>query len=1417
VSNPTARRTGSAILHRLARPAVGALAACTVLLLAVASPAATRTAPGRFAGAGLQGSESATMQPVNLGVRAALVAAVPASPVEEAWAVGRSTAKVPGWAGESGGGQTVFLQYRRSHGWRMIGPPVSFTGALRNPKLTSIDITTGRIGWAVGDRGAMFRLEGDRWVEARSVTSRVLKSISLGGIGEDAYGWALGDGPTVFKLRSGTWSNGPPITVPSGESWELSKIAAATAHEAWAVGGAGAAVLILHGTDAGWSRVTTGTDLFDHDGPRKIGDTVVASTRAVGVDATADGAWLGGTIAPVDASTSLNDPAGDPTRPFILSLSRSGTVKSYCPDRYAMTSDGVATQAMCDEPFPLSSFGIADVKVLPNGGEIFAGGLGLFHFRHGSWFREPDPIGYVSSVSFATAREGWIAGPGDAFGAGGSFSTIGTIGHWTTRPQTPHMARWPQPHTDVANYLTQPLEAVATAPDGSGAALAVGRGAAAMLYRPKVGWDSLPVTGIHSFHAVAWPEAGRAWAVGGRGSIYTWEGSVWRQDPADRLLTTGSLFGLAFSSPGRGYAVGASGTILAYDGHRWSVDPASRRVTDSDLSAIAAAGREFVAVGADGTILETLDGVWHRVAGLAGLLDRGGQLPALYAVAGLPDGTALVGGELSTLLRRDGDTGSWRIDREGSRVPPEGTILALSARTRGPVIDIIASLTNEVLKYSGERPAPSSGFVLHSTSAGWEDVDFTTRYTIYAGFDASAALDPVLALASDGSGAWGVGGVAPGNDDGSGHAQAYPTSAIYRVEPGGDPRPALDSSDLAVNPAGSNVSFAFFGESGCGLGLCSPTMGTGARADVVASQIREEINAASHLSAGPRFAMFGGGMRRGGIPEEFGEFGRHADGFDVPMFAALGSRDLFRGLDAGSLNGATSGTGVDVQTDVTPSSSFYERSFAGRPAPWGSAQSKAGFVPISARSASGGRTHYAFDYAPAGDALLRVVVLDDSSSGRLNDANTQNPPEDQTQWAKDVLEDAQNRSIPSVIVMNRPPGNPLDVLTPRDVSVSTFLTALAQYQPSAVFTSYFRENAVELLDIGTVKLPIYIFGGGGAPLEAKPGTERDKPQPPDPFFGFYHSWQLVSVDLAQRDGNRAAVTVQSYPVVDTVSIHAVDGVHVRGGQTLRFTGTGHVPDGGSPDPLQSRASLIPFDFKNRGACPPDPLRGNLPRCIATGNVGPAFRYESSNPQVGYFVRPDRYNERLPELDAAGVPIPDASSGLFCAIGAGSTYVSVVSGFHRARALVTVTGGFGSCVKQPVVEPPQPPLPEPQPPLAKPAPHIPLGHFTATDNNAAAIVPPPPVPVVAPAPPAAGGFARREQHEEAREDAGQKFTALAPATRYDPEPAGQAIPLAAGGAFIALAAAVVAATLLPQRRGSIVRLTIEHPSGKREPR
>jgi hypothetical protein len=214
-----------------------------------------------------------------------------------------------------------------------------------------------------------------------------------------------------------------------------------------------------------------------------------------------------------------------------------------------------------------------------------------------------------------------------------------------------------------------------------------------------------------------------------------------------------------------------------------------------------------------------------------------------------------------------------------------------------------------------------------------------------------------------------------------------------------------------------------------------------------------------------------------------------------------------------------------------------------------------------------------------------------------------------------------------------------------------------------------------------------------------------------------------------------------------------------------------------------------------------------PLCSLSGRLAPQYRFVSEDTRVGDFVQPSPADPTLPYLDEQGNLGPDETSGLFCGVGAGQTFVSLISGFRRVRALVTVGGGFGPCVKR--VIPALPHSPEEPQPRTGPAGEQPQPPFRRAffrfDRRlqVTPILPPPPISVAAPAPPGAPGIGRKEEHEVQHQESGQKhFLALSRA-RYRQD-AQTGAWLALGAAVLMAVAGATAAAHAVQRRPEFVR-------------
>lgn len=1388
--------------------AVG-LVASTILVL---MPAGAVSRSESFGRSGFQGEGVAVMQSVTVPARVGRVQAVPGSKGAEVWAIGLSDANLEGWDRRSPGGQTVFLRYLRGAGWDLMGPPRDTSGEPFNPTLYSFSIAPGGEGWAVGADAVMLRKAAGSttWVEVPAAEEEAgrgtedpaqLDSVSLtddGGLVGFAAGVTGGSGPnrgtTILKYLNGRWSRQPAAEFAVDGSPELISVSTVSREVAWAITGSASRDLRVYRRDEnGWHPANPDPDpqypVFG--GPhvptarmRNGGFNAAAFGGTVAADAS--GAWVGGQMFPSDVRyPSGDDTAGDRSRPFVLRFSADGSrVTSYCPDQYSVnqrTNDFDST-VVCDRPFPLALYDVTSISLLPNG-EAFAGGLGLFHFRDGGWSREPDASGYLISTSFSSPTEGWVATTGNFYGAGGAVgSSENTVGHWTSQPSRARVAMWPQPQL-------RPLQAVAIQPGGSNA-IAVGTEGAVLGYVPDVGWDTQIRVSLGDLHAVAWASGSSAWAAGEHGVLQHFDGKGWKLAPESEKATTNSLFGVAFASANDGVAVGAQGTLLRFDGRSWRTDPASGKLTRERLLAVAAGGGRVVAVGSRGTLLERVDGAWRAHPEVAERLKVAGlDPPSLNAAAVLPDATVIAGGQRSSLvIRRPGG------EFEKFERPLQGNILALAATQAEGRLRIYASLdpdsNADASKFKGERMYSTRSVLVAFDGRRWQDLSLSRLRTIYGSTDSSRYVDPVYYLALDSSGSgWGVGGIPASQPDDEHPGRVLGTSAVYRFDLASDPEPPFARADVSF--ASGGVNFAFLAETWCERGICSMTMGTGTQADEVPLQAQREINLAARLPNGPRFLMFGGNGRKIGLPEELAELRGFLEKFSLPVYGAVGNRDLLGGLTDVSLNNVISG-GDSLARSLGagervpgPTPEMWKREFVRMPAPWGSGPRPQGVGEPSIPGAvdpdpSLARTHYAFDYKAPGRKPFRIVVID-SSTRSYGKASDQNPPnEDQRVWVPNVLKTAFLGGTPTIVVMNQP-----TIVPDRTPQINWtadrggFEGDVSTNAVSAVLTGGPRWNIAQGLPADLPVVPLYIMGGGGAPLGYEKATAAAQEPTKLPTDGYYNAWFLVNIDPSKPSPlnlpGQALVTVRPFPVLDYVSIHAVDGRSQSAGNVLSFSALARGVTGGVSDPEQSKTTYFQLGSFALPVCG-DSGQGNG-SCAARDALRPPYRFYSENPEIADFVAPDlARGVKVPLRDANRRIVREigGTHGLLCTFKLGSTYINVESGFQRARMRITVAPGFGPCVDEPQLAPAIPPIIAPAGPLARPAffrhPPPPL-------DVTGFLLPPAPGPIPAPAPPASAAGARKEEEEYQHESEGQKgegeeaqeFRAIAPERRggFDP--------------------------------------------------
>lgn len=1281
-------------------------------------------------------NEDPVMQPVNAPARIARVAVVPGSGGKEAWGIGLTTARMPGFDRVTQAGQVVFLHYRRTQGWQVAGAPLDESGRVINPQLAAIDVASDGTGYAVGDQGQIFKhVPGGPWRldPSTGVTRNALFGVSIRRDRDGVHGYAVGASLTFLRLDRGRWTldaaNGS-VGVPTGNVPDLAGVSTVSRTVAWAVSGSNSNVLWVMRRDAnGWTRTLTGDPIFDSPpSPIAEGDgagTVNQFARGNAVATQGSTVFISGMMQPIDPSRSTGDTSTpDRTRPFVLRWTAS--VTSYCPPQYQLSSSGVErTVPVCDQPFPLAS---GDLPALTAVGDaVFAGGTGMFRFDGRRWSREPSTLGYIVSASFSSPTEGWVATPGDVVGGAGMISaSTATLGHWTRTPDATRLARWPHPDQRT-------LMAVANNGERT---VAVGLGGAVVRLVGDA-WDTVASPTTKALFSVAWASANRAFAVGSEGTIIRSTGDAWHRDPSAGRLTTRRLYGVAFAGADRGYAVGEAGTILSYNGRAWRVDPASGGVTTRNLSAIARVGNGFVAVGDKGTILQNTAGRWTRTATLDEDLKWGqeGDPSDLYSIAGSLDGHALIGGARSALVER-APNGRVRVS---ARRPLEGSIIALDwTPGRDQVVASVAPTGN---RFSGDLPGAGSGWVFIGDATGWHDIQHGHATSASSGVDAPVLRDAVYGFDVTGARAWAVGGFPSDVFNEDGHLRSTSTASIWSVGVMGAPAVPQNVGEVPL-PRRNGVSFAFLGDSACASGSCASALGLGDRGDTILLESIRQIDSAAR-SGRVAFLAGGGDFRRNGLPDELEPVSDLLDQLTVPVFAAMGDRDLSVGATpVSSQNG-----------DPLGSNGYYLRAFAGFPAPFGAARPAPGFVPVTvpgqvAPQSGVARTHFAFDHAPAGRPLLRMVFLDTSRVPLAVGTQSQNPAEEQTGWLQSVLTDAQTNRIPAIVVMHQPLVLPVN--TSSDASVVTGI--LTAGGASAVLASHQRTNKMVKSPNENVPnaIPVGIFGSGGSPLQGG-----------DPTRGAYHAWQLVTVDTeaALGFGALAPVAMRSIPILASAALHVPKATRASAGTASIIEGLGRAPDlggahgqGPAADQDQGKATYIPFPFPKPCGLLEDAVRDG---CRPPEVVVPDYSFFSDDPAIAEFVREDPRKPGRPYRDPNGDLVRDDQSGLLCRFRPGTASIGLRAGTTSTLRTVTVVGGSGPCIPGRFADPLDPRVVAPegerqlvtQTTREKSTPNLLRPRLPDTAAVGALA---PPIINAAPAPPSGGSGQRQEENEAASE-------------------------------------------------------------------
>jgi hypothetical protein len=955
----------------------------------------------------------------------------------------------------------------------------------------------------------------------------------------------------------------------------------------------------------------------------------------------------------------------------------------------------------------------------------------------------------TGGAAFSSPEEGWL-------GAGSAPSVI----HVTVSPSADALTSWPVP-------FRRPLLAIAAQPgttpgEASAQALAVGADGEIARYMPGEGWtpeylyNSAGERETPNLRGVAWPEAGRAYAVGDEGAMWLWQSStgLWSSDPAEPPGFDGQLTAIAFSptNPSVGYAVGKQGVLLSYD-KTWIQEPLPAGLTQANFTSVAFAGGEAIATyrmlntgdtpgeigtGEVGGLIVNDGSGWQVDPSAQALLSKlSPQDTVLSKVAGLPNGGAVAAGP-GVVMERDSATSEWHFS--GQPLPEAQNISALAAIQEGSSVRALVSLDtagqdnpSQGLLYQeidnppgpalgqygvllGADPLPVHGYLLREDTEGWKDEQHDA-YPAPSGADLPGWPDAVLALlvGPSGEGGWAVGGQTGGEltlYGLKGTQEAAQTAGVMRY--GAGPAPSQSTSSAISIPEGE-VTFAVGGDAQCN----SPC----------ADLANEDI--------GPDAWLSGAISRAGQIPGVRGFLYTGARIDDSPDVKELTAEAFSRELQDYARVLGTAGS-LPVYAAISPS----DIPSGGTSAPFVEAlgsHAPAGSVPSGTPAPPKGTAAYVFE-SPGSGGTVRVIVLD-YSQPELSPDDTSQPscpgegaePANQLQWLCAQLRDARDSGIATIVMGSA------NITEANAVNYAKDAQAVGQVLVEQGASAYLFESPEENVSdtIGSSSIPAYgtgTLGYVGPPLND-----------PDDFLGA-SGFMLVSVNASQRNTEDVAHTsVTLTPSIGQLGLNATDGTFLRRSQVALFEGLARRPLGGV-ERMEDYGAIT--------SEPPEPYTPIPESCVGSNCakfIAPSYSFTSSQTDVGNFVEPNPTNP-LEVLQVNGKPVPDSASGLFCAFNAGTTTVTITVGGLSYSEPVTVQAGSVEqpCGTVPLVNPPEPeatqttatvaPPPPPLAPSPTPAPHpflslsAPPTPVAATPVVHHASPPPPLLPLIFPAVP-----------------------------------------------------------------------------------
>jgi hypothetical protein len=985
--------------------------------------------------------------------------------------------------------------------------------------------------------------------------------------------------------------------------------------------------------------------------------------------------------------------------------------------------------------------------------------------------------------------------------------------HLTRNPEPARLQSWPVP-------FRRPLLAIAPEPGApvgalGSEALAVGDDGQVARYVPGQGWEpesllkSSGKRATPTLRGVAWPEAGRAFAVGDEAAMWVWQKAtgLWEPDPAKpRSLTRANFTGIAFdpSNPSRGYAVGKQGVLLGY-GRTWTQEELPAGVpAEANFTSIAFAGSEALAtykypvpvpnkepVYTGGVLVDDGSG-WQVDEGAGAALH--GAVP--QRVAGLPDGGAVVvtigleagSGGNGTAIERQGPGALWQQVSGGS----PGYPVALAAVREGGQVRAVVSVpptagqagedlnTDREQVFNqpppGQAPLltdpyrlPGGGVVIRQTANGWRDEQHQTyplppRVEGQTTYDLPQRPDPVLALliGPEGEG-WAVGGE-------TGTAVAFlgessQTAGVMRY--GSNAAPPSNAAPAPIPTEAGTASFALGGDAQCAA-ACADLAGVGIGPD---RWLRAAVGGAAQIGGLHAFLYAGPG-----VAGEAGSLGASLDPLAFSREEAFYAHRL--GSAAGSLPVFAAPAGSDL--DRTGSLSTFATAFSGFGAPLGAAPPGPGIAPVTQMDASHG--YYSFDSGGAG-GTVRVIVLD-YAAPTLG--------AEQSCWLAGQLSAARQAARPAVVVGGRDLAGQAPEAATDAAQVAPILTGASAPEgcapegpaaASAYLFDFPEANRAYRLTAGGRSIPAYGSGTLGYVTPPAP-SRRD--------FDGASGFLLVSVDVKDRDAstNLAPVSARLIPNIGALALDATDGTLLRRSQPALFEALARRPLAGT----RCQGGQAPRPCEVLSPEPYVQIPSECQGALCSTSLFPEYTFTSSAPDIADFVAPDpRSANPRDVLLVNEKPVLNSHSGLLCAFNAGTTTVTVSTGGLSYSQKVTVLGGSvqrpcgttplrsraavepgvgsppapapapaGSPAPSPspaLPPPPPPPIvsgaapaPAPSPPAPPPAVVAPFVPLQAPAVPIVPIVPPPPAPAAQPTPPSGTSQVNALEREEEEEEA-----------------------------------------------------------------